>query len=66
MSHPLSKANYTLAEAAEYFGVQQATCRRWIAEGILPATRIGRRTIRIKRADLEALGRPVTSTWRAA
>ena len=66
MKHLPSKANYSIAEAADYYNVQQATIRRWIAEGHLPATRIGRRIIRISRADLETLGRPVVTGRRSA
>jgi excisionase family DNA binding protein len=44
----------TQAEAAAHFQVTIKTIRRWVAEGILPAYRVGRQ-IRIKTADLDAL-----------
>lgn len=47
------------AEAAEYMGVHDATIRRWISKGILPAERVGPRLIRIKRTDLDALSQPI-------
>lgn len=50
------------AEAAEYLGVTTRTIRRYIAIGLLPASRIrGSRLIRIDRADLDALLRPIPS-----
>lgn len=45
----------TLAEAAEWYGVSERTLRRRIAEGTLPAYRIGPRAIRVSAADVEAL-----------
>lgn len=47
------------AEAAEYMGVHDATIRRWIQKGILPAERVGPRLIRIKRTNLDALSQPI-------
>lgn len=49
------KARYaSLDQAASWYGVSQRTIRREIAEGKLPAVRIGRQ-IRIAWDDLEAL-----------
>lgn len=44
----------SIDEAAEYFGVTKRTIRRRIAEGDLPAYRVGG-LIRIKITDLDAL-----------
>ena len=50
------------AEAAEYLGVTDRTIRNYIARGNLRGSRIkGSRLVRIKRADLEALLRPIQS-----
>ncbi len=45
--------------AAIEAGVSVCTLRRWIAEGRLPAYRVGPRLIRVDLADLDALARPV-------
>lgn len=41
-------------EAAEYFGVTDRTIRRWIADGTLPAQRVGKKLLRIDIAVLDA------------
>lgn len=43
------------AEAAQHLGVSVKTIRRYIAEGKLPAKRLGSRQIRITREALDAL-----------
>jgi excisionase family DNA binding protein len=48
-----------LQEAAEIVGVDQRTMRRWIARGDVPAFRLNRRPIRIRRTDLDALLKPI-------
>lgn len=48
------------AEVADYLGVTTRTVRRYIALGLLPASRIrGSRLIRIDLADADALLRPI-------
>lgn len=42
----------TVAEAAHELRVAPSTIRRWIREGDLPAYRVGKRRVGIKRADL--------------
>lgn len=39
-------------DAAELCGVHQRTIRRWIAQGYLPATRLGPKALRIRATDL--------------
>lgn len=51
----------SLDEAAECMSVSTKTIRRWIAAGTLPAYRCGKRSIRIKLADLEATPRQIPS-----
>jgi excisionase family DNA binding protein len=49
----------TIAQGAEHLSVSERTVRRAVADGRLPAVRIGR-CIRIRLDDLERLMRPVT------
>lgn len=49
------KKYLSIAESAEYMGVHRNTIRNWIKFEILPAGRIGLRTIRILRSDLDEL-----------
>jgi excisionase family DNA binding protein len=48
-----------LARAADYLGVSIQSIRRRIAEGRLPAYRIGPRSIRVYIEDLDALKQPI-------
>jgi len=49
----------TIKQAAASKAVSTKTIRRWIALGLLPAERLGPRLIRIRAADLEAVGRRI-------
>ena len=49
----------TVAEAATLLRVAPSTVRRWIREGDVPAHRIGRRRVALRRADLTSLITPV-------
>lgn len=49
----------TVKDGAAMCGKSTKTIRRLIAEGSLPAYRFGTKSILIKRADLEALIRPI-------
>jgi excisionase family DNA binding protein len=51
----------SLADAADCMSVSVKTIRRWIAAGILPAYRCGKRAIRVKLEDLEAAPRQIPS-----
>jgi excisionase family DNA binding protein len=48
----------TIAEAAKLVGVHVASIRRWIDSGQLPAHRVGRRRVLVKRTDLAKLITP--------
>jgi len=48
-----------ITEAAAYLGVSRDTVRRRIADGDLPAHRLGPKLIRINVADLDHLRRPI-------
>jgi excisionase family DNA binding protein len=55
----------TVAEAAALLRVATSTIRRWIREGDVPAHRIGRRRVALRRADLAGLitpARPAAET----
>jgi excisionase family DNA binding protein len=49
----------SIRQAADYFSVDQKTIRRWIAQGRFTANRLGPRLIRLDRAEVLQLGRPV-------
>ena len=53
----------SLAQASEYCGVSTKTLRRRIADGSLPATRLGRRLIRVDVRDVECLLQPIQNAW---
>jgi len=44
---------------AEYLGVSERSVRRWIAQGLIKARRVGPRLIRLDRASVLALGETV-------
>ncbi len=50
---------YTVSEAARILDVSPSTVWRWIKAEKLPAYRVGPRTIRIKKKDLDDIVRPV-------
>ncbi|KGM17256.1 hypothetical protein N867_07470 [Actinotalea fermentans ATCC 43279 = JCM 9966 = DSM 3133] len=43
----------TVAEAADELAVTERFIRKLIADGTLPAVKVGARVVRIRRADLE-------------
>lgn len=49
----------TVAEAATLLRVAPSTIRRWSREGDLPAYRLGRRRVALRRLDLSQLIKPV-------
>jgi excisionase family DNA binding protein len=57
----LDEQYVTVPEAAKLVGVHAASIRRWIDSGQLPAHRVGRRRVLIKRADLAKLITPARS-----
>lgn len=57
--HAIDEDFLSVAEAAERLRVAPSTIRRWIREGDLPAFRLGRRRVGLKRGDLDQLVRPV-------
>lgn len=52
----------SIQDAAKILGVSVDTVRRRISDGTLPAARIeNSRLLRVRRADVEAMLRPVTT-----
>lgn len=56
---PRSDEYLTVAEAAALLKVSKSTVWRWIEAGTLPAYRVGRRGVRLKRAELEQVVTPL-------
>ena len=56
--HAVDDEFVTVAEAATLLRVAPSTIRRWIREGDVPAYRIGRRRVALKRDDLSNLITP--------
>ena len=56
----------TIEEAAAYPALSTRTIRRRIADGTLPAFRVGPRSIRVRPEHLEELLRPIPNarSWR--
>jgi len=61
MTRPSAKQNLTLKAAAAWYGVSERTLRRRIAEGRLPAYRVGPRSIRVSAEDVAALAKRIPS-----
>lgn len=60
---------YSVTEAASLLGVNRVSVWRWIRAGHLPAAKLGHRTTRIRREDLERVlvrvgGRSKRAAWR--
>jgi excisionase family DNA binding protein len=58
---PPRRVRVSIAAAAEHLAVSERTIRRYIAEGILPAYRIGRHLIRVDLEDVDKLARRIPS-----
>lgn len=57
----------TAAEVADAAKVTRTTVSRWVRDGSLPAIRLpGGRTLRFRRADVDALLAPVEPTTEGA
>jgi excisionase family DNA binding protein len=60
---PVAEPVYeALTPASDRLGVSERTLRRLIADGSLPAYRIGSKTIRVRRSDVDALLRRIPTT----
>ena len=56
----------SLQQAALIYGISVDTIRRRIAAGVLPASRIGARIIRVRIEDLDRVCRPIAVGERTA
>jgi excisionase family DNA binding protein len=61
----MPKHYISLDAAAEQIGVSKRTIRRLVADGRLPAYRVGSRVVRIDSADLDALLTPIPNAMSA-
>jgi excisionase family DNA binding protein len=59
--HAIDEEYLTVTEAASLLRVASSTIRRWIRQGDLPAYRIGKRRVALRREDLNALITPARS-----
>ena len=66
MTEVRARKHMKLKEAADYYGVSERTLRRRIAEGKLPAFRVGPRSIRVTAEGVAALAQPIPTTDLAA
>lgn len=57
---PASQQRFGVTDGARYLGVSPDTLRRRIADGTIPAARLGKKIL-IKRGDLDAALRPIPS-----
>jgi excisionase family DNA binding protein len=53
-----SAPNMSIADVSEYLGVTTRTVQQMIADGRLPAYRLGPRVVRLRRDDVDAALRP--------
>src|SRR5712691_3387576 len=60
----LERSYYSISEVAELLGVSRVSIWRWISAGKLPVSRLGHRTVRVKREDLLQMLRPMRPTNR--
>ena len=61
---PTGRPFLTVAEAADELAVTERFIRRLIADGDLPAVKVGARVVRIRRSDLEDSLRPARAALR--
>lgn len=52
--------------ASEHLGISEKTLRRYVAEGRIPAYRMGARLLRFRSDDLDALMEPVPTAGTMA
>lgn len=57
----LDRVYISLRSAADLFGCSVATVRRMVARGELTGYRVGKRLLRLDRAEVFSLAHPITS-----
>jgi excisionase family DNA binding protein len=55
----------SIERAAEFLGVTTRTIRQWISTGELPASRLGKRVIRIDYEDLRDFCKPIHRGYKS-
>jgi excisionase family DNA binding protein len=60
----MERSYYSVSEVAAMLGVSRVSVWRWISSGKLPVSRVGHRTVRIKREDLQQVIRPLRPSNR--
>src|SRR5919198_2718512 len=55
-------AYYSITQAAALLRVSRVSIWRWISAGRLPVLRLGHRTVRIRREDLELIIQPLRAS----
>ncbi len=62
---PVATRLFNIEGAAEYLCLDERTIRWYIADGRVPAYRVGPRQVRIRQADLERLLVPIPAAGAA-
>jgi excisionase family DNA binding protein len=57
--HAFDEDHLTVAEAASLLRVAPSTVRRWIRDGALPAYRMGKRRLALRRGDVATMVMPI-------
>jgi excisionase family DNA binding protein len=57
--HAIDQEYLTVAEAAALLRVASSTIRRWIRQGDIPAYRVGKRRVALRRTDVDNMVAPV-------
>jgi excisionase family DNA binding protein len=65
-ANPVKVELISVNDAALRLDVSAHTVRRWIADGTLPAYRVGRRLIKIDLADLDRVAKRIPTAGDAA
>lgn len=54
-SDPANDTYLSPADAAKYTGLSTRTIHRWIRSGVIPSYRYGRRIVRVRKSELDAV-----------
>jgi excisionase family DNA binding protein len=65
-SEPVARRLASYPDAARYVGVDVRTIRNWVRDGVVPAYRLGTKTVRVDLNEVdEALCQPIVPTAKA-
>lgn len=62
----MTDSRISIQAAAEAADVSPRTIRRWIAQGLLPAHRVGPRLVKVYASDVNRLVHPIPTAGDAA